>query len=90
MWCVTRNTPKQSTMLVSASPASLPVHDPLVVQVHFHIVPAPLLNGSVPERSGPVNEVLDHRVMLKLEKDAREELDDDEGELIAERIRSRL
>lgn len=59
------------------------------LQVHFHVVPAPLLNAS-PANSRPANEVLEHKAMLKLEKHAREELDHSEGEVIAERIRSRL
>lgn len=60
-----------------------------VAHVHFHVVPAPILDGSAPT-SGPVNQVLDQKTMLRLERDAREELVDEEGEVIAERIRSKL
>ncbi|KZW01513.1 HIT-like protein [Exidia glandulosa HHB12029] len=60
-----------------------------VAHVHFHVVPAPILNAPH-AKSEPVNGVLDHKAMLKFEKNAREELDESEGEIIAERIRSRL
>ncbi|KAH7103329.1 HIT-like protein [Auriculariales sp. MPI-PUGE-AT-0066] len=96
-----------------------------VPHVHFHIVPAPILDApmkppvnaaspespttlgvvqqlahvSVDSRSGnsasaPANplqsDTLDHKTMLRLERDAREELDDFDGAEIARRIRSRL
>ena len=53
-------------------------------------MPAPRFDSPAAPKSGPANQVLDQKTMLRLERDARDELVDEEGESIAERIRSRL
>ncbi|KAF8967079.1 HIT-like protein [Flammula alnicola] len=66
-----------------------------VPHVHYHIIPAPKFGGkghgveSTDEAVGGMAP-LTHREMHKKEFEAREELDDDDAEVLLKQIRSRL
>ncbi|KAG9010203.1 hypothetical protein FRB94_010902 [Tulasnella sp. JGI-2019a] len=68
-------------------------------QVHFHIVPAPVLSGQEapivvptgPEHSGAMSEAgITYRSMLKAEFLQRDELDDEQGEYLITIIKAKL
>jgi len=60
-----------------------------VPHVHFHIVPAPRF-GDAPSASTGVTGPMDHKAMVMAEYHRREELDDDTGKEMANRIKCRL
>jgi hypothetical protein len=66
--------------------SSFPIH-----QVHYHIIPAPTFH-SAPEGNsgGSIASTLTVKEMHRMEFESREELDLDEAEALADRVRARL
>jgi len=66
----------------------------IATQVHYHIVPAPKFRShrGVADTSKSVAHLAptSHKLMHQREFESREELDDEEGEVIAQAIRSKL
>ncbi|EJU03220.1 HIT-like protein [Dacryopinax primogenitus] len=60
-----------------------------VPHVHFHMVPAPR-TVEPPSTQSPTNRSMNHHEMVMSEYHRREELDEDTGRNMADRIRSRL
>ncbi|KZT11978.1 HIT-like protein [Laetiporus sulphureus 93-53] len=64
-----------------------------VPHVHYHIIPAPKageLSSDIVEKVDHVTGTLSEKEMLKKEFEYRHEMNDDEGQQLAERIRARL
>ncbi|KAH7926448.1 HIT-like protein [Leucogyrophana mollusca] len=63
-----------------------------VPHVHYHIIPAPSFNSPTPERSKDVDRrvPLTRREMHQREFESREELDNEEGRELADKIRAKL
>lgn len=60
-----------------------------VYHVHFHLVPAPVFGAeTVPEE--PKSTTPTYDAITILEREQREELDDDDAKIIVEKIRSKL
>ncbi|KAF9489538.1 HIT-like protein [Pleurotus eryngii] len=59
-----------------------------VPHVHYHIIPAPILNASPPVPS--TTEPLSHRRMHQAEFEKRNELDDEDAEALVKGIRAHL
>ncbi|KZT56357.1 HIT-like protein [Calocera cornea HHB12733] len=60
-----------------------------VPHVHFHIVPAPRVGDVAVQPKGTTGP-MDHQSMVRSEYDRREELDDNAGKDMADRIKSKL
>jgi hypothetical protein len=67
-----------------------------LLQVHYHIIPAPTFNSTVATepstRTSPVphSGPLDVKEMHRLEREGRDELEDDDAEVLAKKIAARL
>jgi len=62
------------------------------IQVHYHIIPAPTLDAPTIEEPSPIKTMVlpSQREMHRKEYEAREELDDDEAQVLAQNVRARL
>jgi len=60
-----------------------------VPHVHFHLIPAPIQGTSVPQALSPARPPSPETI-VKMERDNRSELDDEDALIIAEKIRSKL
>ncbi|KII86806.1 hypothetical protein PLICRDRAFT_270073 [Plicaturopsis crispa FD-325 SS-3] len=61
-----------------------------VPHVHYHVIPAPILGATTPTTAVDPATPLTAREMHQKEFEGREELDDQEGEALAQKIRARL
>ncbi|KAJ7597513.1 HIT-like protein [Mycena floridula] len=61
-----------------------------VPHVHYHIIPAPILDKPTPMIEKPATAIPTMRQMHRMEFESRQELEDDQAELLVKQIRAKL